>query len=208
MDFGTTEHTPVRTEHDALVLVRERLVVTEVPSPGVASLVGEVAGGPVAGSWREHAKGRLMYRLGRVLRASDEVLALRLVEGKVAFVDRSLWAAVYRVVMDPSRRRAALAGLSPESRALLEQVERERRVLLPKVGAGTKAREVLEERLLAQASETQREDGRHVAVLRAWRDWASPTLQEAAMTLSYEDARERLRRACGGAPAGLGPWIP
>lgn len=198
----------VRTEHDALELVHQNLVVTEVPAPGTHSLVEAVAGGPVFGSWREHAKGRLMYRLGRVLRASDEVLTLRLVEGKVAFVDRSLWAAVYRVVMESSRRRPALAGLSLQARALLELVERDKEVQLPKDSEWTKARETLEERLLVHASETQAEDGRHVAVLRAWRDWASPTIQEAAAALTYEEARERLTQACGGAPAGLGPWIP
>ncbi len=198
----------VRTEHDALELVHQNLIVTEVPADGLPSLVEAVAGGSVDGSWREHAKGRLMYRLGRVLRASDEVLTLRLVEGKVAFVDRSLWAAVYRVVMESSRRRPALAGLSLQGRALLELVERDKEVQLPKDSEWTKAREALEERLLVHASETQNEDGRHVAVLRAWRDWASPTIQEAAAALTYEEARERLAQACGGAPAGLGPWIP
>jgi hypothetical protein len=197
----------IRTEHDALELVHQNLVVTEVPAPGAKSLVEAVAGGPVHGSWREHAKGRLMYRLGRVLRASDEVLTVRLVEGKVAFVDRSLWAAVYRLVMEPARRRPALAGLSPQARALLERVEREKEVQLPKDSEWTKAREALEERLLVHASETQNEEGRHVAVLRSWRDWASPTIQEAAAALSYDEARERLREACGGAPAGLGSWI-
>jgi hypothetical protein len=198
----------VRTEHDALELVHQNLIVTEVPADGIPSLVEAVAGGAVSGSWREHAKGRLMYRLGRVLRASDEVLTLRLVEGKVAFVDRSLWAAAYRVVMEPSRRRPALAGLSLQARALLELVERDREVQVPKDSPWVKAREALEERLLVHVSETQREDGRHVTVLRSWRDWVSPTLAEAAATLTYEEARERLRQACGGAPSGLGPWIP
>jgi hypothetical protein len=170
----------VRTEHDALELVRQHLVVTEVPATGVRSLVEAVAGGPVSGSWREHAKGRLMYRLGRQLRASEEVLAVRLVEGKVAFVDRPLWAAVYRVAMEPSRRRRSLEGLSPQARALLSQVEREREVRLPRHSPWDKAEQALEERLLVHVSETQAEEGHHVVVLRSWRHWASPVLQEAA----------------------------
>jgi hypothetical protein len=198
----------VRTEHDALELVRDRLVITEVPATGMSSLVEAVAGGAVHGSWRSHAKGRLMYRLGRVLRASEDILSVRLVEGKVAFVDRPLWATVYRVAMEPSRRRRSLEGLSPQARALLSQVEREGEVRLSKDSPWLKAREALEERLLVHVSETLAEEGHHVTVLRSWRGWASPILQEAAATLSYEDALERLRQACGGAPTGLGPWVP
>ena len=198
----------VRTEHDALELIRTHLVITEVPATGMPSLVEAVAGGPVHGSWRSHAKGRLMYRLGRMLRASEDILSVRLVEGKVAFVDRPLWATVYRVAMEPSRRRRSLEGLSPQARALLTQVERDGEVRLSKGSPWLKAREALEERLLVHLSETQTEEGQHVAVLRSWRSWASALLQEAAATLSYEDALERLRQACGGAPAGLGPWVP
>ena len=149
-----------------------------------------------------------MYRLGRVLRASDEVLAVRLVEGKVAFVDPSLWPVVYRVVMEPSRRRRSLEGLSSQARALLTAVEREREVRLAKDGPWTKAREALEERLLVHMSETQDDTGAHVAVLRSWRSWVSPTVKEASEALTYEGALERLRESCGGAPTGLGAWVP
>lgn len=149
-----------------------------------------------------------MYRLGRMLRASDEVLTARLVEGKVSFVDRSLWPAVYRVVMEPSRRRPALRGLSPQARALLSSVERERQVRLVKDDPRTGAREALEERLLVHASEAEEPEGHHVTVLRSWRDWVSPTLQEASETLSFEAALTRLREACAGAPGGLGAWVP
>ena len=198
----------VRTEHDALELLRQRRIVTEVPASGLSSLVEAVAGGPVHGSWRHHAKGRLMYRLGRMLRASDEVLAVRLVEGKVAFVDASLWPAVYRVVMESSRRRRSLEGLSPPARALLTAVERDREVRLNKDSPWTKPREALEERLLVHVSEAQDEGGQHVTVLRSWRSWVSPTVKEASETLTYEGALERLRDACGGAPTGLGAWVP
>lgn len=198
----------VRTEHDALELIHQRRVVTEVPATGTPSLVEAVAGGPVRGSWRAHAKGRLMYRLGRVLRASDEVLAVRLVEGKVAFVDASLWPVVYRVAMEPSRQRRSLEGLSPQARALLTAVERDGEVRLDKESEWTKAREALEERLLVHVSETEAEPGHHVTVLRSWRAWVSPTIREAAESLTYEEALARLREACGGAPSGLGAWVP
>jgi hypothetical protein len=149
-----------------------------------------------------------MYRLGRMLRASDEVLSVRLVEGKVAFVDPVLWAVVYRVAMEPSRRRRSLEGLSPQARVLLTSVERDKLVRLEKRGDWTKEREVLEERLLVHVSEAEPEEGHHVTVLRAWRDWVSPTVKEAAESLTYDEALARLRESCGGTPAGLGPWVP
>jgi hypothetical protein len=196
----------IRTQHDALELIREKRVVTEVPSHGPTSLVGEVIG-DVTGSWREHAKGRLVYRLGRQLRASPEVLAVRLVDGKVAFVDRSLWPEVYRIAMEPERRRRSLQGLSAEARGLLSSVEREGSAHLPKTGAWTKAREALEERMLVHLSEAQNEEGKHEAVLQSWRAWVTPELREHAERLTYAEALQTLRDACGGAPTGLGPWV-
>ncbi len=197
----------IRTLNDAVELVHTHQVITEVPTQGPVSLVEKVLGGRPNGSWREHAKGRLAYRLGRMLRASPQVLAVRLVEGKVAFVSPSLWPEVYRVAMEPSRRRASLAGLSEEARALLTAVERDKEVRLGKEGPWTKAREALEERLLVHFSEAQEEDGRHVAVLRSWRSWAPPELKAHAARLSYEEALARLRKVCAGAPTGLGPWV-
>ena len=198
----------IRTQHDALELVRDRQVVTEVPTHGPTSLVAAVIGRVPEGSWREHAKGRLVYRLGRQLRASPAVLAVRLVEGKVAFVDPTLWPAVYRMAMEPSRRRRSLEGLSPQARALLAAVERDKVVRLEKNSEWTKGREALEERLLVHVSEAATEEGRHVTVLRSWRDWVSPTVKEASESLTYDEALARLREACGGAPTGLGPWVP
>lgn len=199
----------IRTLADALTLVDAHSLVTEVPVPGATSLVEAVLGHAPRGSWREHPKGRLAYRLGRQLRASPDVLAVRLVAGKVAFVHPRLWPEVYRVAMEPARRRAALAGLSPPARALLERVEREGEVRLPKEGESAKARETLEERLLVHASEAPHPEGQgHEAVLRSWRAWAPALLRERAAHLAYDEALARLARVLGGeAHAGFGPWV-
>lgn len=197
----------VRTVEDALEYLKTHRVVTEVPAQGAHSLAEAVAGGPLQGSWREHAKGRRIYRLGRQLRARPDVLAVRLVEGRVAFVHPSLWPEVYRVVMEPTRRRGALAGLSPRARALLEVVERDGEVRVGREGPWTKEREALEERLLVHVSDAQGEDGVWRFVLRAWRAWAPPGLKDVAAGLSYPEALARVAQAFGGAPAGLGPWV-
>jgi hypothetical protein len=198
----------VRTEHDALELVRTHFLVTEVPALGVRSLAEAVAGERITGSWRGHAKGRLIYRLGRVLRASDQVLTVRLVEGKVTFVDRSIWAEIYRIAMEPTRRRRSLEGLSDKARELLSLVERDHTVSLRDDVSDEVPDETLELRLLVHVSARQGADKRPITVLRSWRGWASDELKQVAADLTYEGALERIRGLCGGAPGGLGPWVP
>lgn len=198
----------VRTLDAALELIRVRGLVTEVPATHhVPSLAEAVIGGVATGSVWHHAKGNLIFRLGKALRASPEVLALRLWDGKMTFVDRRLWPEVFRVVMEPMRRRAALQGLSDDARQLLERVEREGEVRLPR-HEQAKARETLEARLLVQASDVQ-VDGQFWARLQSWRRWASSSVSagvaEFAESLSYAEALQALASPSGSAP--VGPWM-
>lgn len=197
----------IRTAEDARALLATTGVLTEVSAQGVPSLVEAVAGGPVEGSWRQHRRGKLIHRLGCRLRADPEVLALRLVEGKRTFVDASLWPVVYRIVMDPVRRRAALVGLGEDARALLARVERNDVIRTDVDPAPAKACETLEERLLVHAFESEPEPGHHIVQLQSWRAWASSGVRQRAAEYGYEEAMRSLERACGGAPGGLGPWV-
>src|SRR5262249_61631304 len=95
----------------ALALARDQRVVpfTDVdPSRGglLVSFVGAVTGEPVRGSWWGHRLGRLIFNLGGELEGSGEVLAAKLVAGKITFVHRSLWPALLRVVEDAGWRKA------------------------------------------------------------------------------------------------------
>lgn len=194
----------VRTLEAALELIRTRGLVTEVPASGVLSLAEAVIGGPVSGEgWRHHAKGNLIFRLGKALRASPEVVALRLWEGKLTFVDRRLWPEVYRVAMEPTRRRGALQGLSPGARALLERVECAGEVRLPQQEL-QKERETLEARLLVHSSDVLVE-GRYWASLESWRQWASEGTKAIASTMTYAEALRALAAPSGTTPAG--PWV-
>jgi len=47
--------------------------------------------------WWSHPKGRLIFALTRALRDSPEVLTCRLVDGKVTYVHRRLWAALVKL---------------------------------------------------------------------------------------------------------------
>ena len=195
----------VRTLDGALEFVRTHGLVTEVPTHGAQGAHhGQVPS--LHAAVGDATKANLLFRLGKALRASPEVVALRLWEGKMTFVAQRLWPEVYRVVMEPSRRRSALAGLSADARALLERVEREGDVRLPQ-HAWAKERETLETRLLVQASDIHDdEEGRWLSRLQSWRTWAPEGVKAIADGLSYEEALRALASPEGHAPTG--PWLP
>ncbi len=75
----------------------------------VPSLAQAIAGGPFRGTWWAHPRSHHMYRVFERVCDSDQVLACRLVEGKVTFVHRRLWPALVRLAgMFPRRGLAAI----------------------------------------------------------------------------------------------------
>jgi len=201
----------VATADEALALVAAAGVVSLVPAGAMPSLVGAVVGGPVRGSWWSHARGPLIYRLASGLEDSSEVLVGKLVGGKVAFLHRRLWPALYRVVTDRGWRESRVADLDDEASRLLELVERDGEVrgeaaaeLLGDTRALTRARKPLEERALIHAYSVHTERGRHTAVLASWKHWAPAAVTRAARSLDLDDALAALA-AVGIELAGEAP---
>jgi len=85
------------TARQALAFVRKHGVVLESARGPVPSLAEAVAGRPIRGNWWAHRKGRDIFAMTRAVRASDEVLVCRLVDGKITFVHRRLWPALARL---------------------------------------------------------------------------------------------------------------
>ena len=179
----------------ALALLETEKVMTLVPAPGTRfrSLVGEVTGGPVKGSWWGHEKGKVIYRIASELEASGVVLTTKLVKGRVTFVHRALWPALLRVVTDPTWRNHSLQRLPMAARKLLEQVEAQGRVRMDgrTGGAGAKA---LEEHNLVVAGSEHTETGAHATVLTSWTAWAQAAGAVAAPG-SVESANATLEAA-------------
>ena len=75
----------------------------------VPNLAEQVAGEPIRGSWWAHTSGHEIFAvLTRVLNSPD-VVATRLVNGKVTLVHRRLWPALVRVAdRFPAERLAAI----------------------------------------------------------------------------------------------------
>ena len=91
------------TPPQAIAFIRDHGVVLESAKGSVVSLAEAIAGQPIQGSWWGHAKSHQIFKLTRAVRNSQEILVCRLVEGKVSFVHRRLWASL-----------VAAAGCFPE----------------------------------------------------------------------------------------------
>jgi hypothetical protein len=199
----------IRTAGDALTLLRARRLMTLTPLGALPSLVAEVAGGPIAGSWWGHPEGKRIFGIATALEDAPEVLTGKLVAGKVAFVHELLWPPLLRLATDAGARRAAMQRLSPAARKLLALVERRGELRLdelPAAAVGARdAKEVsalrgeLEKRLLLLGASVHTDSGRHAAVLRSWKSWCAqassthPGLAAAAARLGVADARAALR---------------
>jgi hypothetical protein len=82
---------------DPLEFVERHGVVLASARGPVPSIAGEVAGEPIRGSWWSHKKGKDIFRALTAVGESPDVLCFRLVEGKITFVHRRLWAAMTRL---------------------------------------------------------------------------------------------------------------
>jgi hypothetical protein len=94
---------------DPLDWVREQGVVLQSARGPLPNLAEHIAGGPIRGSWWGHASGHEIFAvLTRVLDSPD-VIATRLVNGRITLIHRRLWPALVRVAdRFPAERLAAV----------------------------------------------------------------------------------------------------
>ncbi|HEU4384991.1 MAG TPA: hypothetical protein VFR85_16025 [Anaeromyxobacteraceae bacterium] len=86
------------------------LVMQSAHQPGLPSLVDAIAGERVRGSWWGHPKGGLVFRLLGAVYDSPDILAMRLVRGKIALVHRRLWPALVRLAGEIGEERLTAVG--------------------------------------------------------------------------------------------------
>ncbi len=88
---------PITTSQMALDFIRAHGVVLASASGPAPRLTDAIAGEPVKGSWWSHPEARLIFALTESVRSSDEILACRLIQGKLTFVHQRLWPAFARI---------------------------------------------------------------------------------------------------------------
>lgn len=190
----------IKTAAQALALVKRNAVVTLAARiEGVPCFVEAVTGEPVRGSWWGHPLGKLIFTLAEGLDDSNEVLTLKLLEGKATFVDQALWPVLLAVVLDDQWRAARVKILSAAGKALLKKVEASSRR-----GEAAGPVKELEESLLVHCASEHTEKGRHEKRLTSWSHWAKSRSLSPAK-LEVEAALEQLKAAAGGNPISLSP---
>jgi hypothetical protein len=78
---------------------RHGVVLASARGP-VPSVAEAVAGQPIIGSWWAHPKGKAIFDALSELDDSDDVRCFKLIDGKVTFVHRRVWAALARLASD------------------------------------------------------------------------------------------------------------
>ncbi len=95
------------TPRQAIAFVRKHGVVLEAAAGPVPSFAQAVVGEPVRGNWWAHPRSHEIFELTRAVRDSDDVLVCRLVDGKITYVHRRLWAPLVRAAARFPRKRLA-----------------------------------------------------------------------------------------------------
>jgi hypothetical protein len=152
--------------------------------PKFPNLTALVAGETVRGSWWKHPRACEMYRLSSELRAHPDVLTIKLVSGKVTFIHRPLWMAVFAV--GKAREPWQMRGLSKDAAVLLQEADKEGELQ----SSGDSVRE-LEARLLVHAYSVHTERGFHRKEVRTWKRWAD-SVQLGTVTLTAAEAKAQL----------------
>jgi hypothetical protein len=178
----------IDSDSETLAFVQRHGVVTLGRHATVPSLTEALAGEPVRGSWWSHKRGDRIFALLSSLMESGQVASVKLLDGKVTFVHRDRWPALYRVVTDRAFRDGRLATLSAAGKKLLARVEKAGEL---QVEAGA-AKNELERSLLVHAEQEHTDAGHHATVMRTWRKWAPRGLAAQARKLSVDAARQQL----------------
>ena len=190
------------------------LLLSDATLPSVCGLI---VGEPLRGSWWGHQLGGAIYHVSSTLEDSPEVLATKLVDGKVTYVHRRLWPAV--VALGSAREDCQLRSLSRAARWLLAQTDALGEVQTNDVpvAAGLQRKDLpaaareLERRLLVVATEIHTPSGAHAKVLETWSHWRERTAirsSRMAVTKAKRQLEDTLADMSGGgvATARL-PWL-
>ena len=182
-------------------------VFTEIERSGLALLqdskllnvVRIVSGETLRGSWWSHRDAHRIFAVLESLEVHPDLVATKLVAGKVTFVHRHLWPALLGVAL--AREEWQTRALSGEARALLRALDRGE-----SMQASGPASKSIEIRLLARSEQVHTSGGKHVTRLEPWPVWAASV--RSAAPLAVADAKRKLESAVigmGGASSLL-PW--
>jgi hypothetical protein len=97
---------------EAIAFVKRHGIVLQAACGPVPSLAAAIAGEPIKGSWWGHAKGRMIFQAAQAICESPDVLVCKLIDDKVTYVHRRLWAPLVKLA--PRFRKKQLAKVWDE----------------------------------------------------------------------------------------------
>ncbi|MGH7950281.1 MAG: hypothetical protein ACREQF_13730 [Candidatus Binataceae bacterium] len=100
----------IRTTAQALAVIEKHGVVLQSARGALPNLAEAIAGEPIRGSWWGHPRGNAIYMILDQLTESPDVLAFKLVDGKVTLAHRRVWPALVRLAHELGRERLAAVG--------------------------------------------------------------------------------------------------
>lgn len=113
---------------------------------------------------------------------------------------------------DPAWRQRALLHLPADATLLLHAVEEAGELRLDRAPdlaldrrAITRARGILDRRLLVHSATVHTESGHHATLLGPWSRWVSADVARAAKRLALAEAQDTLQAACAGRANALQP---
>jgi hypothetical protein len=92
---------------DALAFIAEHGVVLVAGKGPVPRLVEVILGEPIRGSWWAHPASHRIFAVLQAVEESGDLLACRLIQGKVTLVHRRLWPALSRLERRFTRQQLA-----------------------------------------------------------------------------------------------------
>mgnify|MGYP001072273514 CR=1 FL=1 len=108
----------------ALAFIEAHGVVLASARGGAPRLIDAIAGETIAGNWWSHPEASAIYDVLSRASASPDVLACRLVDGKVTLVHRRLWPALVRLAdrFAPERIAQARHEHTPSGKHVAQHV--------------------------------------------------------------------------------------
>lgn len=98
------------TVKDALAFIAEHGIVLERARGPRPNLVERIAGGTVPGSWWAHPRANEIFAILSAVRDYPEIIACRLIDGKVTLIHRRVWPALVLLAREfPVDRLAAIS---------------------------------------------------------------------------------------------------
>jgi hypothetical protein len=194
----------VKDSDDVVAAVQE-LGVLFLSDPKRKSAIQILTGEPPRGSWWSHPDADRIYTVLHRVEKHPDLLAAKLLAGKVTFIHRALWPAVLAVAT--AREPWQVAGLSPGAARWLAALDEAR---VSGTEAAQPSRTVVKEvepRLLARGESVHSAQGTHQSRLEDWSVWAA-RVGATSSGISAAEGKQALESAAArlGPPPPTFPW--